>query len=803
MNKKKIPAVPLPNNPVNTVQVEDGAIKAISPSFSILGGESHKKGGTTVQFGNTIVEAQKGEPLSMDDKGNVIAWGKLKNPLTGRIFETDAKEMAKSELQTVKKLDKGIDMVNTSDYTKPVGSFSFGTGKVLTDAAIIEQEGINAQKQEYANAQQTILDFSEAFGIKSEKLANQLAKNGATLTKGSMKVKITGVPKAQNGQTVNPYMYPEDYYPQLMNMDRAGNTPQQQSTQPQPITQNNTEMQSSDPGTTGNGWTGAINKVGSFAVDAINAVGSIRRDIMVAAPQILNSMIPDIHNDRERAVQRTYNQYAYGTGSKMMYDKGGKIAQNGSTIYRNPNRQVTYVEPDARIYTPEMEQQILNGQFIIPSGVTGADQITTTQPQNGSVYGSPVPLADFSSFWGRDWSGDIRGFQNWYNEGVNTFNTRFPDYAIPTDVGFSDAGFRRADNAYGNYTSSRGKPVVPLQMTSEQLAQLRQSGAITQDPNGRDLVDPARLQGLGIEGAYTEGIHLYTPQAPIEQIPINVTGADYIRQEAAIPTATPLTEQDRQRAINAVNEQPVNPQEPQRLPSLADRNRLGLANILPELVAMFDQPSFVPRQEFTPELYSPYQVSFQDRVNQNMSVFNQQAQMLRDEPAALSTLAAQARQANDAVLAEEFRVNQGISNQVYNQNLGILNQAQLQNMQLADQQFMRQEQARENTRNTKRAALQSMSAKVLQNRAENTAIRMIENLSNYRMNDDYIIENYNADPEFRWSRTGQSYKEIDKSKLTEEQKQQLYQEALQFSMQKQRGSNDQIKRLGGSFLRRF
>lgn len=804
MKKIKIPVLPSPDNPIHKVSVEDNAIKAISPSFSVLGGKTHKKGGTMVQFGSTIVEAQQGEPLSTDENGNIIAWGKLKNPMTNNIFETDAKKLAKEEIKTINKLDKGAEKVNTSDYTKKIGAFSFGTGKVLTDAAIIEQQNIEDRKREYASTQQMMLDIAELSGKKPERIAKQMAKNGATLKNGVVKVRITGLPKnsqANNGGTFNPYQTPEEQYVSLINQDKANINlnqnheyiqPLQQS--PIPIAIPKSEFQDTtvqiptQQTATSSPVVNTINKVGSFVTDAINAVGSVRRDIMVAAPQILNSMIPDVHNERERVEKRSANQYAYGTGSKMMYNDGGKI-------YQDPNRKVKYKEPDALIYPESITNLISNNQFSLPGTVQPTDQIKTTQPQGTSGFGEPIPLTDFNNYWGQDWSNNIKGFQEYYNQGIQTFNERYPNQALPTEIGFSDQGFRGVDGNYGYYTSSRGRPIVPLNLTNTKYQELTEKGIISKDNQGREYIDPRKLEGTGVK-AHTDGIQLYAPRTT-QKLDLLSLDENQLQPQRIEINQTPVTaEQIPITKVGAVNTTNEDQSQPTKLPSLADRNRLGIMSILPELSAMFDQPSYVPRQEFTPELLSPYQVTYQDRINQNMAVFNQQAQMMKNDPDALATLAAQARQANDNVLAEEFRTNQAISNQIYNQNVGTLNQSELQNMQLRDQQFIRQEQARENTKNNKRAALRSISEKVQQNKAENIAIRMIENMSKYRMDDNFNIVNYNPHPNFR-------YKNVKWDDLTEQQKKEAYPEAVKFTVNQSKEEETQIKRLGGSFIRRF
>lgn len=145
------------------------------------------------------------------------------------------------------------------------------------------------------------------------------------------------------------------------------------------------------------------------------------------------------------------------------------------------------------------------------------------------------------------------------------------------------------------------------------------------------------------------------------------------------------------------------------------KNNLRFGQIAPEIFTIAtERADFVPPQRYEPQLYQPYQVSFQDRLNQNQSTFNAISRQIggNQNASAVAALAAQKYQADNAVLADEFRTNQGITNDITNKNIALLNQAQLTNLQLDDQQFVRQEQARVNTRQNIRNAVQSISDKI-------------------------------------------------------------------------------------------
>jgi len=180
-------------------------------------------------------------------------------------------------------------------------------------------------------------------------------------------------------------------------------------------------------------------------------------------------------------------------------------------------------------------------------------------------------------------------------------------------------------------------------------------------------------------------------------------------------------------------------------PSLADSNKLGISDFLGEIPALLDRPDDVAHFSYQPELYQPYQVSFQDRLNSNLGTFKELEGQIKDNPAALSVLAGQKYNADNQVLAEQFRTNQGINNEITNKNISTINDAKLKNLQLEDTQYTRQEQAKSNTRSRRDQALASISNKFARNRAENMDIRLKENLFNYRPDAKGVMQNYNPD----------------------------------------------------------
>jgi YD repeat-containing protein len=157
--------------------------------------------------------------------------------------------------------------------------------------------------------------------------------------------------------------------------------------------------------------------------------------------------------------------------------------------------------------------------------------------------------------------------------------------------------------------------------------------------------------------------------------------------------------------------------------------------IAPELVA-FGQNKVEPvwMQQFNPQLYQQTQVSFQDRLNDNQASFNSLERIMKDNPTALATLAGQKYAADNTIRGEEFRTNQQIEQDIVNKNISLLNDAQLKNLQLADTQYVRQSQAKSNTKALNNTILNSITGKIAQNTARNQALKYYESLTNYRYN---------------------------------------------------------------------
>ena len=189
----------------------------------------------------------------------------------------------------------------------------------------------------------------------------------------------------------------------------------------------------------------------------------------------------------------------------------------------------------------------------------------------------------------------------------------------------------------------------------------------------------------------------------------------------------------------------------------SDAEELDPRQLSGEMLALAqNQLEPVQAQTFQPQLSTPYDISLQDILNENEADYRAAQRMMGYNPAALAALNAQKYQVNQKVLGEQFRLNQGMRDKVYGENRAMLNESNLQNLGILDQQYGRQQQALSNTKATAQAALNSISAKYLQNQASNRELQTYENLYNYRFDPRFRAGNMNPLAQFNLEGSGSS-----------------------------------------------
>ena len=186
-------------------------------------------------------------------------------------------------------------------------------------------------------------------------------------------------------------------------------------------------------------------------------------------------------------------------------------------------------------------------------------------------------------------------------------------------------------------------------------------------------------------------------------------------------------------------------------PFLRPRTRLPLdpEQLYPEYLSMAtNQLEPVQAQTFQPMLDTPIDISLNDQLNTIDSQSRAAIRAAGQNPSAQSMIMAQSLEAKNKVLGEQTRINALNKMQTYNKNREIINDAKLRNLQILDQQYVRQAQAKSNTKAQALEAVKSIAAKTAQNKLENQTLNVYENMYNYRFSPSGRAFNVNAPAQF-------------------------------------------------------
>lgn len=551
MTNSKLKRLPKANN---GLLVENNQFKPLSPSFIELGGRPHSEGGTDISWQGNMVEAERGEPVTITNDGSAVVFGKLRLPGTNQTFKSVAKEIANEEAKNGKLLNKSMDLINSNNPFNKYQKYSFNSGMVMGQYASNKQAEINAEKEQLAALQEHMLSMMDEES------------------------------KAKWGKKIN-------------------------------------------------AATGADSGPG----------------------------------DGKKSLAQRHNNPGNIKYAKWLEKYGavkGQAATDGGYFALFPNLQ--------------------------------RGQAAMVELLNKPTYRNKT-----------------------VSEAIKTWTGGSTYSKIPSDI---------KDMVVGRLDSTGKRKLLDTITVGEDSKKYNWEGIPTGNPLG-----------------YT----LPTVEVTAPRLRQTIPGPD-----ETLPNPTPFRNVPSS-SVPQTGTQPVKPlgdldiPNKKRLPSLADQNKLSFGQIAPELLLLAtERRQFVPGQRYTPQLYTPYQVSFQDQLNQNQSTFSDVARRVDNNPTALGALAAQKYSADAEVMANEFRTNQQISNQITNQNTSLLNQAELTNLELQDRQFVRQTQAAANTRANVLGAVNSLSAKYQQNRAENNTIRLYENMFNYRPDENLQLQYMGDDPYF-------------------------------------------------------
>lgn len=641
--------------------VENDNYSQISPSMLQVEGKSHANGGTDIDFMGTQIEAEKGEPMTLDKQGNLTIFGALKNPVTNNKYKTDAKMLAKKENKARKFFDGGLELINNNDPKGRYSSYAFNAGKAMMMGGKGKLDEINQAKEHLGELQNAHLQLIGE--------ADHTAANGKKMD--------------PNGGKVDPA---KDYAEQKASFEEILKNPSKHQKyeveQAKEFMKNPSAFYKSLVDYNTNAIkTGSKESFWKDEIDSYNQVlDYLKNPKKYATPKQTTNTTGDSKTNSS-------NQWEFrGTNTKGLDQKildFVKIAElKGLTGYSGPQSGVSQRNTKSGRLSRHAQKQAL-------------DMIFSDKDAYNKILADP----------------DLSGYL--INNGLTAINEYDPSIANKTgaNVGHIHIGY------------DKGTP------TSNKFREDAKSKWSKDNPswkwNTRVPSKGTKPLSTGVMGDIydTEGGQVPPP----ENIPHDWTDTN-VRTSAPNQPVEPTKLNDYQFNFSDKKRTPYSNAKP-----------LDLTNVLGEAYGIAtNQQEPVFMQQYQPDLYTPYQVSFQDRLNNNNRTFNASQQLVGYNPEALSTLSAEVYNANNQVSADEFRTNQAISNDITNKNISLLNEAKGKNLQLADTQYVRQSQAKSNTKAINQEALNSISSKVLQNKRENNSLRVYENLyPNYRFDEKY------------------------------------------------------------------
>jgi hypothetical protein len=156
---------------------------------------------------------------------------------------------------------------------------------------------------------------------------------------------------------------------------------------------------------------------------------------------------------------------------------------------------------------------------------------------------------------------------------------------------------------------------------------------------------------------------------------------------------------------------------------------LDPAQLAPEMLASaMNQQEPVAAQLYAPILTQATSISLQDQLNEVTAQSRAAERMAAYNPEAASVIFGQVAEAKNKILGEQFRMNQAEKQRVSEQNAAVLNDAQMKNLAILDQQFVRQAQAKSNTKQQAIEISKSIADKIAQNKLENKQVTVMENM---------------------------------------------------------------------------
>jgi hypothetical protein len=176
-----------------------------------------------------------------------------------------------------------------------------------------------------------------------------------------------------------------------------------------------------------------------------------------------------------------------------------------------------------------------------------------------------------------------------------------------------------------------------------------------------------------------------------------------------------------------------------------DQEELNPRQLMGEMYAMSsNQLEPVQAIPVSPRLRVPYEINRNVAKNNLISQTRAAQRLAGYNPALQAYIASQAYSPMQQLQEQDFIDNQRMNDTIFSGNIATLNDADAKNREIYDQQYLRQAQAKSNTKAIAQAALNSISDKYAKNALENKTLGIYENLYNYRYDNRGRAINMNA-----------------------------------------------------------
>ena len=692
-------------------------------------GQSHDQStngdsGIGVSWNGERAEVEGGETAFKDQQGDLKIMGNLVNPLTGRKYKDDLKKIAKKEQKAQKFLDKGTLLLNTANPDDPWEALAFNAGKAMTIGGTKKQKQLSEIKEHLGNMQEAHLETAKEKKMSPEKLF----KDGGTMY-------------ANGGTVGDPVLFV--YKGKKYTMEELKRVTGLSHTQiadkiigtkdgdPEGITRYETEYKRVSDGSIISEY-----EINNFT-PGLQAF--MRKQIANGDYILIPNDLPryeGVKNETPATKQTSDFTPINTTGDPIYEAMVKKAAEKYGVSYDRIKRMV------------ELESGFVPGQEskIVKKGkqVAGALGLMQMMEATGKDYG--LTRNELLSK-------DPKDIEKQIEAGVKHFAYLKKKFNNNEDL--ATYAYNMGEGNLMKFVKSSGKKLEDYTVDDlNKRMEWKRANQPTDDPNAAqnqtyDYYKNTMATAIPPE-QFREQYYNQTPR-PTDGMfsgKFKVPPFDYTPKPTDIQTV-----QGDGSPINLQQPPPIN--KPSNARGISPSQFLGEGYAL---ATNREEP--VQAQLYTPELFQPYQVSFQDRLNENQATFNSVEKQLAYDPTSLATLAGQKYSADSGVLAEEFRTNQSVANDITNKNVSLLNEAERTNLGILDQQYTRQTQAKANTKRINQDALSSISSKMLQNEASNRQLRVYENL----------YQNYSFDPHtgkalFQGPKQGEE-KPIDYGNLT-------------------------------------